>query len=124
MSIGAWQPSPTPLASLSEEQVQQLLSLIESDQSIPEALEWIEPLAHADTQAWLVASEQLSDEALVALIRFFTEQEKEQNWSLGERSPVIPLFKTLKRSKGVDRALVQWIKSHSDNRFLPFGPLL
>ena len=32
--------------------------------------------------------------------------------------------KILKKAKGVDRELVKWVKAHTDNKFLPFGPLL
>lgn len=124
MSVGAWQPEPTPLTSLDMESVEKLLDFIASETDISAEIQWISPLAHAQKQAWAAIGKQLSDESLRILIRFFTEQEGVQNWGLGDKSPVIPLFKALKKSTGLDRELVQWVKSHTDNKFLPFGPLI
>ncbi len=53
-----------------------------------------------------------------------TQLEEQQAWNLAEKSPVIALFKQLRKIAGIDKPLVQWVKAHSDNKFLPFGPLL
>ena len=124
MSVGAWQPEPNSLTTLESSRIEQLLELIASDTDITTELEWITALAHAEKKAWVAAAGTLQDSELEALIRFFTEQEGTQSWTLGEKSPVIPLFKTLKKSAGLNRDLVQWVKAHTDNKYLPFGPLL
>ena len=128
MSVGSWQPEPQSLNTLNQEQVNPLLEKLAADNGslawVAESVDWVEPLAKADKKAWTELSASLKATQLIPLIRFFTLVEKEQNWDLGDKSPVIPLFKQLKKSEGLDRELVQWVKSHTDNKFLPFGPLL
>lgn len=67
----------------------------------------------------------LDSEDLPPLIRFFTRIEAQPGWEAGERSPVVPLMRHWRRTatpEDVD-ALVRWVKSHTDNRFLPHGSL-
>ena len=128
MSVGSWQPEPQSLNTLNQEQVNPLLEKLAADNGslawVAESVDWVEPLAKADKKAWTELSASLEANQLIPLIRFFTLVEKEQNWDLADKSPVIPLFKQLKKSEGLNRELVQWVKSHTDNKFLPFGPLL
>jgi len=128
MSIGSWQPEPQSLNTLNHQQIDPLLEKLAADDEslawLAESLDWVEPLAKAEKKAWAELSIALETSQLISLIHFFTRLEKEQNWDLGDKSPVIPLFKQLKKSEGLDRELVQWVKSHTNNKFLPFGPLL
>ena len=78
-----------------------------------------------DPQAWQSAGEKLADEQLVALVRFFTLAEgRLSGWDLGAKSPVIPLVRLLKKRGGYPADLTGWIKSNTDNRFLPHGSLM
>ena len=78
-----------------------------------------------DAQAWQSAAETLADEQLIALVRFFTLAEgRLAGWDLGAKSPVIPLVRLLKKRGGYPTDLTGWIKSNSDNRFLPHGSLM
>ncbi len=129
MSVGDWQPEPQPLAKLDQAQVARLLQLLNESGDelswVSAELEWVTPLAKASKAAWNESSSTLEQGDLVNLIRFFTRLEQAQGWSQGADSPVIPLFKALKKQQGaVDRELVQWVKQNTDNKFLPFGPLL
>jgi hypothetical protein len=46
------------------------------------------------------------------------------HWRAEERSPVIWLTKILRQKGGkIDKDLLQWIKTESDNKFLPNGAL-
>jgi hypothetical protein len=123
MSVDSWQPAPTS-PSISEEQVEKLLKLTTPDTDLTPELEWIQPFAQLDKKIWLQAGVELKPEQLVKLIKLFTLCETQGNWSLGEKSAVIPLFKLLKKQTGIDRELVQWIKQRTDNKYLPFGPLM
>ena len=79
---------------------------------------------HIDHDAWLNAAEALSDDELRHLIRFFAVAENLPGWEAGERSPVIPLARTLRRrGERLERELLQWLREVNDNRFLPYGPL-
>ena len=74
--------------------------------------------------SWHTVARALSNDELIALIRFFTVAESLPGWQAGNQSPVIWLNQVLKqRGVKLDRTLLQWIKAHSDNRFLPHGQL-
>ncbi|MGS2718217.1 hypothetical protein ACVBE9_08605 [Eionea flava] len=74
---------------------------------------------------WITISEGLSNEAIIALIKFFTLAEMQYSqWRADELSPVIGLTRGLKKKgEKIDRELLTWIKKESDNKFLPNGPL-
>ncbi|MGR6873015.1 hypothetical protein ACU6U9_12065 [Pseudomonas sp. HK3] len=126
MSVDSWQPVSTP-NQISDEQLARLLSLSlgqPQDHDLTSDLDWIQPLAQVDAKIWQQITSKLSPEQIKQLIGLFTLAEQQGEWSLGEKSSVIPLFKILRKEQGVDRELVKWVKAHSDNKFLPFGPLL
>lgn len=134
MSIGSWDPTADAAAhdidiatgtlqrfiQISQTgQLEQLEQLITGDEA-----QVLSGLMTLDSAQWLAAASPLSDEDLLHLIRFFTVAENIAGWEAGEKSPVIPLAKTLrKRGARLDRELLQWIRSVNDNRFLPYGPL-
>jgi|TARA_Y100000310_G_scaffold344475_2_gene457436 hypothetical protein len=69
-------------------------------------------------------AEQYSDEEIEHLIRFFTLAEQHvSGWQGGKRSPVIWLVKILKKRQAFAAELSSWIKSHTDNRYLPYGSI-
>lgn len=134
MSLGSWDPDAelqanslalgdAPLERLinysRKEQLSDLGQLISDDES-----QVLAGLMHIDHPAWLAAAENLVDDDLLHLIRFFAVAENLPGWEAGARSPVIPLARTLRR-RGVrlDRELLQWLREVSDNRYLPYGPL-
>lgn len=82
-------------------------------------------LMHVGKDAWFCAAETLNDTEIIDLIRFFTLAEKLPGWEAGADSPVIWLAKVLKkRGIGINKDLLLWIKTNSNNRFLPHGSLL
>lgn len=79
-------------------------------------------VTHGD---WAVRAQSCTDEELQGLIRIFTLGEMQfAGWKAGEKSAVIALVRELKKRGSYDKSLTQWIKSHTDNRFLPHGSLL
>lgn len=76
-------------------------------------------------EAWINIEATLSNEEILHLIRFFTLAESQlQGWEAGPQSPVIWLVKILRKRKAApSKELLLWIKSNSDNRFLPNGAL-
>ena len=74
---------------------------------------------------WFAISDELSENDIILLIKFFTLAEKQINdWIAEEKSPVIWLSKMLrKKGSTLDKNLLLWIKSNSNNKFLPYGPL-
>lgn len=74
---------------------------------------------------WSTHAPQLTDLTLLGLIRVFTLGEMQYaSWAAGDKSPVVPLVKELKRRGSYPSELTQWIKAHTDNKFLPHGSLL
>jgi hypothetical protein len=134
MSIGSWDPASDAAAQhspietptlarfvkLSEtQQLEQLEQHITGDES-----QRLSGLMQMDSAPWLLAAQPFSDEDLLHLIRFFAAAENLPGWEAGEKSPVIPLAKTLrKRGVKIDKDLLRWLRSVSDNRYLPYGPL-
>lgn len=134
MSIGSWDPTAEAAAhsaqieastlarfvKLSEtQQLEQLEQHIIGDES-----QQLSGLMQMDSAPWLIAAKPFSDDDLLHLIRFFAAAENLPGWEAGEKSPVIPLAKTLrKRGVKIDKDLLRWLRSVSDNRYLPYGPL-
>lgn len=132
MTIGAWEPTPaapaTPSAAL-------LREYIECVQAAPDALAGaLTPAQRAAGQQlmklprslWTETASDFSTAEVIALVRFFTLAEMQlPGWEAGADSPVIGLVKALRqRGAAPDKALLQWIREHSQNRYLPNGPLL
>ena len=83
--------------------------------------EWV---MNQEEAAWESAEDLTSDD-LVALVRFFTLVEHNiSGWEAGAKSPVIPLVKILKSRDDFTPDLRKWIKSNTDNRYLPYGSAL
>lgn len=134
MTIGSWNPEiqtnsdqleiDLPLLQRfisisSENRLDQLEASLSADERQQYA-----GLMRLDKDKWSIA-DTLDDEDIEHLMRFFTVAEKLPGWEGEAQSPVIWLGKILKqRGTGINKELLQWIKSNSDNRFLPHGPLL
>lgn len=132
MTTGVWRPNSSVSTenSLPLEDLKALLMLGD------EVFESYEQLGKGPwdevAQGCLASSDVWMDFALTLtliqteqLIRALTLLEQRLEWDLGRNSPVITLFKVHRLQKGeTDRSLAQWVKSHTENRFLPFGSLL
>ncbi|MEM8767035.1 MAG: hypothetical protein AAGE43_06310 [Pseudomonadota bacterium] len=73
---------------------------------------------------WRAAAAEIDVDALVALIRLYTLAEILPGWESGAKSPVIPLAAELKKRGAYPDDLTAWIKSNTENRFLPYGSLM
>lgn len=76
-------------------------------------------------EKWQAISVDYEADKLTALIRFFTVAEVAlPNCRCGDASPVIALAWRLRSMNGcMERQLLEWIRAHTDNRYLPYGPL-
>lgn len=133
MSLGSWDPnagSDTSDLQLTPELLQRLIAFSENAQ-----LDDLQPLLgdestslarlmQIDHALWQDACADLSDDALVHLVRFFAVVENLPGWEAGATSPVIALAKMLrKRGQRLDKPFLQWLRSVNENRYLPYGPL-
>ena len=74
---------------------------------------------------WSAVAQDLSTQDLVALIRLFTLGEGQfSSWQAGAKSAVIKLVRVMKARKELTPELSAWIKTNTDNRFLPHGDLM
>jgi hypothetical protein len=81
-------------------------------------------LMKLEQSSWELA-EQFTDDEIEHLIRFFTLAERQiSGWEGGKRSPVIWLVKILKKRQVFEPELRNWIKSNTENRYLPYGSVL
>lgn len=129
MSVGVWEPRRP--ASVELEKLRDWLAIYrEADPDnlqaslAEDAIQSDAVFMKLDESAWQ-AAEQLDDKELEDLIRFFTLAEMQlPNWQGGETSPVIYLVKVLRGRDSFTPELRKWIKRHTDNRYLPYGPAL
>lgn len=135
MSLGTWDPDANEAAShinIDQNQLDTFINWSDSnqlgrlEQLIPnDRSQVLAGLMQLQTQDWVASCQGRSAEELLALIRFFCIAENLPGWESGEKSPVIPLAKLLrKRGHKLDRELLVWIRSVNSNRFLPYGPLV
>lgn len=131
MAIGSWNPEDKASDYVIDNNLlERFIQYAEKDQlnELENLLSPEEQQQHAQlmllpSSDWLAASESMNGAELTALIKFFTVAEQLPGWFAGERSPVISLAKQLKKQQGIERELIAWIRAHSENRFLPYGPL-
>jgi len=76
--------------------------------------------------SWRRVAARFSDAEVRQLIRFLTLAEMHfAGWRTGQSSPVIPLARMLReRGQELEREFLLWLREHSDNRYLPYGPAL
>ncbi len=134
MSIGSWDPQASTSAealALSAAILQRCIGYSRDEQltSLPEHLDGddsqvLAGLMKIDHAQWSKTCEELSDDEIIHLIRFFAVAENLPGWEAGADSPVIPLAKALrKRGQRLDKSLLLWLREVNVNRYLPYGPL-
>lgn len=76
-------------------------------------------------EGWSEGVAQFLDEELISLAKIFTLLERQYaTFSAGADSPVIAIVRALKERGVWSKGLTQWVKAHTDNRFLPHGSLM
>ena len=134
MSVGAWEPKSAANvdaapAEISRDLLKRFIEAVQSGDPLSERLESgdleASHLIRLPAQRWLEESAQWDDAQLWHLICFFTLAEQQlPGWDAGAESAVIPLAKALRRRQApLNRDQLLWIREHSDNRYLPYGPL-
>ena len=134
MSIGSWDPTagaaqadveltPALLSRLADfsrnEQLDSLDTALDDNEK-----QTLAALMQEDHDNWRTASESLDSAEILHLVRFFAMAENLPGWEAGDKSPVIPLARTLRqRGERLERDMLLWLREVNDNRFLPYGPL-
>lgn len=128
MTLGTWSPDKDAPTQPSAEQLQQATELGRDGSEAfpdvpPEGLQTLQPWMRQTRRAWHPMLQPMATEQLIDLVLFFTLAEQHwAGWEGGEKNPVVWVCKELKtRDAFPDDELTQWIKSHTENRFLPYG---
>ena len=132
MTVGAWTPENAAIEAgqkpLPAELIEALLAAklddiasAFSDAQVQEFAPWM----RANADAWSTATEALSAEQLLHLIKAITlAEEVFPGWEAGEKSPAITLNKRYRKSgQKLTREELLWIRENSSNRFIPNGAL-
>ncbi len=129
MGIGVWEPASESV--ISQEKIGELIVAAKNagDVHLADVLDgdFIErngQLMRQNRESWQKA-EDLDADDLETLIRFFTLAEAQlPGWNGGNQCPVIYLVRILKSRGLFTPELRKWIKTNTDNRYLPYGSAL
>ena len=130
MSVGLWEPNSDKRSGVvvREEVIDSFLALPKNQYISLQDLEKLgldsrQSVMRLGVEAWQLAEDRSVDE-LNQLIRVFTLIEALPGWEAGAKSPVIAFVKILKAKGQFGPDLRKWIKSNTDNRYLPYGSAL
>ena len=131
MSVGTWEPPEKKKRSHIK------LSLIRRFLSFAEKLDLEHKItfedircARLEKESWVMSKEKdhwpelvsMELEELDLLARLFTILERDfSGWEGGKFCPVIYIVKELRKRGESISELKRWIKTHSTNRYLPYG---
>ena len=131
MSVGTWEPPGQ------KKRTNIKMSLIRRFLSFAESVDFEHSLADADfhsagleKESWVMSTDKecwtelvsLESEELNSLARLFTILERDlSGWEGGKFCPVIYIVKELRKRGESISELKRWIKTHSTNRYLPYG---
>jgi len=137
MTIESWSPNEQHSAdNVSAEQVNALLAIIgEKDRKalqdfmhgdIKDELAEFVNLKQKSAMQWQESLTAIDNNQALSILYFFVLAEKAFDaFHAGEKSSVIGIYKILKkRGFKLSKEELQWIKTNSDNRFLPNGPVM
>lgn len=129
MSTSTWQPatavSPQNIDWQSWLKIAEEHNLEESIKGLSrEQVNTLQPLMKQSRDFWQQQCENFSPEEMKSLLFFFTLAENfHSELSAGNDSPVIGIYKVLKKIKPLTKDELLWIKSNSQNQFLPHGSI-
>lgn len=129
MTIGVWQPSNSKHIDLQKVkevvEIASSIDLSDLENALPREFVLSETgLMKKQSDDWACLHE-LENNDLVILVRFFTLAEMQlAGWEGGSLSPVIYIVKVLRKRNAFESELRKWVKSNTDNRYLPNGAIL
>ena len=134
MSLGTWDPDSQnktlttdeidirPYIAMGEvNSVEKTVNDLSTDQ-----INSLTPLMKQERAFWHNIAENLENDEITNLIRFFTlAEEKHSQLYAGNKSPVIGMNQILKqRNCPLSKDFLQWLKLNSSNRFIPNGSVM
>ena len=124
MSVGTFDPGAAN-QDIDAEFVRELLQRFDGERIELDKAGELKFSILARHKGWSDACDQFETAELQALAKLFTVLEQNySSFSAGADSPVIPIVRNLKSKGAWEKTDTQWIKSNTDNRFLPHGSLM
>lgn len=136
MTLGQWAPTPSAIEDISADVLNTLL--LSGERAQTEAnwsalseyvdaafIESNAAIMKTPATAWQRVLANYSTDQLWSLMQVLAVAEEQfLGWEAGADSPVIIINKVVKsRGEKLSREQLQWLRLHSQNRFLPNGPL-
>ncbi len=136
MSVGSWTPDNEQSAAdyLPEEKTLREFVKLAREESLEQMAEHLSnstlenesAVMHLSLDQWKSLTEVFESQELYFLIQFFTRAEMIlPGWEAGADSPVIWINKILRQRKSpLSKEQLLWIKTNSNNKFIPNGALM
>ena len=124
--VGQWNPKSVELGVIHEKLLTKAAgSLQETNLGLDaDELGTLRPVLRRERQVWQSFATAQESELLIGWIKALTLLERDvTGFELGDKSPVITLHRILKSRNDLPDDLNDWIKQHTNNRFLPYGNL-
>ena len=123
--VGTWQPAPDEIGDAHLQALERAANADDAfDVSEPDANLLREVMA-ANLDHWRELVESASSEALLKWLRATVLAEARlTGCERGAKSPAILIARTLRDRNAYPKDITAWIRSISNNRFLPYGSLL
>ena len=124
--VGSWEPDEPALSDVHRKILDVAIKALSQPQLGLSADQQnsIRQAVRASAESWRDFAQEQSSAEITNWIRALTRAEmKLSGFELGARSPVIALIRLLKQRGEYPDDLTEWVKEHTDNRFLPYGSL-
>ena len=124
--VGQWNPKSVELDAVHAKLLTKAAAnLQETNLGLDEnELGTLRPVLRRERPVWESFASAQESELLVGWVKALTLLERDvTGFELGDKSPVITLHKILKSRGNLPNGLTDWIKQHTNNRFLPYGNL-
>ena len=124
--VGSWEPDEPALSDAHRKILDVAIKALDRPQLglSAEQQNSIRQAVRASAESWRDFAQEQSSAEITNWIRALTRAEMMlSGFELGARSPVIALIRLLKQRGEYPDDLTEWVKEHTDNRFLPYGSL-
>ena len=124
--VGTWQPAPQRLGPAHVQALERAAEAQDDALDVSEEdANLLRELMAADLDQWKALVDATGSDALARWLRVVVLAEARlPGCERGAKSPAILMARTLRARNAYPKELTPWIRSVSDNRFLPYGSLL
>ncbi len=124
--VGSWTPAAAELGETHREALLRVADGVLAERFSVEGddLERVRQVMTATKSAIATFIDGVDSETLIQWVRVATRAEVIPGCDVGAKSPVIAMARLLRERGDYPDTLTAWIRSQSNNRFLPYGSLM